>query len=183
MVRVGVSFGCEKVGLGLVRCIALKRDAVQNQPHITYRFSIVERLLSMRNPKDERTPGKKVSGTGRRYDDSFLGFINIPLSDDDREQLHAYALETTLDVMQFLSEVMETGYKFSLALDGEHSSYIATLTGKAPACENLGYALSGRGPDAYGAVLVLWFKHAVKAHGGQWAAEAAPENHQLPLWR
>jgi len=60
---------------------------------------------------------------------------------------------------------------------------IATLTGKSEECENKGYALSGRGPDAVQAVLVLWYKHEVMAHFGSWTAEGrGPDDRQLPLW-
>jgi hypothetical protein len=127
--------------------------------------------------------GKQRTGTGKRYTDNFLGFVDIELSAKDREDLEALVFPGQVDLVAFLVQVIEDGYKFSLSGDVEHSSSIATLTGKAAACENKGYALSGRGPDPHGAMVVLWYKHTVLANWGKWTEEGTVADNQLPLWR
>ena len=127
--------------------------------------------------------GKARKNTGQRYEEGFLGFVDIPLSDHDRDEITVMLGQGSLDGMEFIERALEDGYKFSLSNDSAHSMYIATLTGKADGCENRGYALSGRGPDAVQAVLVLWYKHEVLAHLGKWSDQGTgPEDRQLPMW-
>lgn len=125
---------------------------------------------------------KKRKGTEKRFGSDFQGFIDIPLSKDDTLQVQGHAENRTLDVGEFLEALMEEGYKFSLALDAKHSAYIATATGKNDGCKNIGYALSGRGPSTYGAIVCLWFKMAEMANWGVWTIVGSQTSNQLPLF-
>lgn len=137
-----------------------------------------------RKDAGDRRAGKTRANTGKRYSDDFLGFVDIDLTDGDREALEAWFQPNAVDVWAFLEDAVNDGYKFSLVVDLEHSSSIATLTGKGAGCENLGYALSGRGPNPLEATVVLWYKHAVLAHHGSWVDQGStPDQRQLPLWR
>jgi len=127
--------------------------------------------------------GKQRTGTGKRYTDNFLGFVDIDLSERDRSELEVFVTPGQVDIEAFLVQIIEDGYKFSLSGDFEHNSLIATMTGKAEGCENKGFALSGRGPDAHSAMIVLWYKHTVLANWGKWTDQAAEPGAQLPLWR
>lgn len=126
--------------------------------------------------------GKRRANTNSRYGDGFKGFVDIPLSEKDREEIQYHAQPGQVDIEAFLAQVISDGYKFSLVADFEHSCCIATLTGRSEGCENKDFALSGRGPDAQGAVVCLWYKHSVLAHWGTWTDQGSQRSDQLPLW-
>jgi len=127
--------------------------------------------------------GKPRKNTKSPYGDGFQGFVDIPLSDADKTEVEVWAQPGQVDVDAFLIQVVDDGYKFSLVADPEHNSCIATLTGRHEGCENKGYALSARGPDALGAMVALWYKHATLAHWGAWTEQGKVADRQLPLWQ
>lgn len=127
--------------------------------------------------------GRERKGTGKRYSDSFLGFVDIDLNEKDKEELGVHTQPGQVDISEFILQMVADGYKVSVVADTEHSFAVATATGKSATCENKGYALSGRGPDALSAIVVLWYKVAVKANWGPWVQPGADGSQQLPLWR
>lgn len=126
--------------------------------------------------------GKTRKGFGTAKSDTFKGYVDIYLMDEDRERAQDLDLDTGWDAFAFITDLLENGYKFSLALDVVHSMYIATAIGKADACANKDYALSGRGPTARGAVAVLYVKVVDITHWGNWVEEGGRDSTQLPLW-
>lgn len=127
--------------------------------------------------------GKKSKGTGGRYSETFKGFVEVPLSDKDRGELDGWSQPGQVDIEKFLTDLAEDGYKFSLAGDFTHGTFIATATGKSDTCENQGYALSGRGPSPFGAIVALWYKIDVLLGWGPWADEDGKVSKaQMPLW-
>ena len=137
--------------------------------------------MSGRSSEQQRSKPRKV--TGKRCSDGFLGFVDINLTDRDREELEAFNAPGAVDLEAFMLAVIEDGYKLSVVADPEHNSVIATMTGRHQHCPNKGYALSARGPNAHGALVALWYKQDTIAHWGLWAdeADAVPDG-QLPLW-
>jgi hypothetical protein len=127
--------------------------------------------------------GKARNGTGKRYSEGFLGFVDIPLSTHDKEQLETWTVPGQVEIDVFLETVANEGYKFSLVTDFEHSSSIATVTGKADACVNKGYALSARGPDPLSAIVVLWYKMSQIAEWREWVKPGADGPKQLDMFR
>lgn len=137
----------------------------------------------MSGRSSESIKGKARNGTGKRFTEEFLGFVDVPLVERDRAELEVWAAPGQVNIGDFLANLTEAGYKFSLSADVPHNSYIATATGKADSCENKGYALSGRGPSALGAIVVLWYKVDVLCHWGSWIEQGTLGDTQLPLWR
>jgi hypothetical protein len=131
----------------------------------------------------EGAAGKGRNGTGKRFSEGFFGFVDIDLTEADRLELEQWAFPGQVDIEKFLEALCEDGYKFSLAPDVEHHSYVATATGRGPQNVNKGWALSARGPNPLAAIAVLWYKVDVKAHWGPWVGENADGSHQLPLFR
>lgn len=134
-----------------------------------------------RRSSEER--GKRRPNTKSPYSDKFLGFVDIYVTDADREALTVYMQPGQVDLEGFIQTVLEDGYKLTVAGDYEHSCVVTTLTGRSDTCENKGYAMSARGPDAHSALVVLWYKHTVTAHWGKWTDESDVDPAQLPLWR
>lgn len=126
--------------------------------------------------------GRSRKGTQSKGDDGFKGFVTIELTDPDRSAIQEAMGTGLVTPLEFIFEAMDDGYKFSLSSDKKHNCVIATLTGKDPACENVGYALSARGPDSFGAIAALWYKHAVKANYGPWTAEGVVPDAQMRMF-
>lgn len=126
--------------------------------------------------------GKRRANTGGRYSEDFKGFVDVVLTDRDREDIAALLASEPLDFTGFIQTALEDGYKISVAGDFEHGQVIATLTGRSDTCDNKGYALSGRGPDVLGALACLYHKHATKCNYGPWVQPDAEGDTQLPLW-
>jgi hypothetical protein len=126
--------------------------------------------------------GKPREGTGKRYSDGFLGFVDIPLNDAAKAELDGFSKGNVVEVLGFVVALADEGYKFSLVCDVEHSSYIATCTGKNVSNGNKGYALSARGPSAHQAMLALWYKVEVICKWGDWVRSGAVADGQLPIW-
>jgi len=127
--------------------------------------------------------GKARNGTGKRYSEGFLGFVDIPLSEHDKLAIQGWLTEGRLDIGSFVCQLAEYGYKFSLVTDFEHSSSIATATGKGEGNANLGYALSARGPSPEAAILVLWYKVCQLCDWGAWLEKGVAAGQQLELFR
>lgn len=131
----------------------------------------------------EEQKGKARNGTGKRYSEGFLGFVDVQLSDTDKAALAQMVENGEFSVSDFLMALSEEGYKFSLSPDPEHNSVIATATGKGAANPNKGYALSARGPSPSSAILVLWYKVAHLTEWGAWVGSSASDWQQLDMFR
>lgn len=112
--------------------------------------------------------GKKARSAANGSSPSWIGFVDISLSAQDKADLETWSTDP-VDVLGIVDALAGEGYKLSLSPDTEHNCVIATATGKTDACLNLGYSLSARGPDVSGALVCLWFKHTVLAKSGLWA--------------
>lgn len=127
--------------------------------------------------------GKPRNGTGKRYSEGFLGFVDIPLSEHDKLAIQGWVEDGKLDVSSFVCQLAEYGYKFSLVTDFEHSSSIATATGKHETNPNNGYALSARGPNPFAAIVVLWYKISQLCDWEAWTAKGETASQQLSMFR
>lgn len=127
--------------------------------------------------------GKRRSNTGSKYSDTFLGFVTLHLTEEARDAIEEVRAVGSFDLAGFLEEVTASGYKFSLTRNEAVRSHIATLVGREGSGNNQGYALSGFGPDALGACLALWAKHALVARWSDWLAESDGLEGDLPLYR
>lgn len=132
-------------------------------------------------PQQKRR-GTQRKGTEKQFGSDWKGFVDIDLSAEDREEISVLAQSEKFHPFDFVSDLLEAGYKFSLAGDIEHNSVVATATGRGDANENQGYALSGRGPDAAGAMASLYWKMAVLCNWGSWLEKADRAPGQLHMW-
>jgi hypothetical protein len=133
--------------------------------------------------KNSNGVGSRRNGTASKYGDDFKGFADIPLSEDHRNEIEPLLAGDLGFLLEFIEQTTEAGYKLSVVYNPGVRSHIATLTGRAGTGENEGYALSGFGPGAVGALAALYMKHAVVAHWGPWVGDSAVETVQPPLFR
>lgn len=91
------------------------------------------------------------------------GYVNIRLSDDEKEAARLWIRENQVEVMQHLSDDLWDGFKFSLTADQPNQSFIATYTGSGWSGSKLRCALSARGATWFEALALLIWKHHVYA--------------------
>lgn len=137
----------------------------------------------MRDPKDEkpRSKGKKRANTGG-YGQDWKGFVDITLSDKDRELMAGWAASGEWEPFEALDALLGGGYKVSLAVHPASGSVIATLTCRAEDDPNFGYALSAFGPDPEGALMCVSYKHFVMCESGAWLNSPAGGLKQKPMF-
>lgn len=91
-------------------------------------------------------------------------FINVSLSNDDKERLATYADEMG-ESLAVVFDLVSEGYKVSISLDSKHDSFIASLTDNNPKSSFHKYILTGRGTTALDAIASLCYKHYLLAEG------------------
>lgn len=121
-------------------------------------------MSQLERGKESRAKGKGSKGKPPR---EWHGFVDIPLSKDDKERLADSVFDAS-ELLEVVEDWLSEGYKVSLSPDVEHGSTIATLTGVGAHCTNSGYSLSARGPHAPGALGALAYKHNAIAGRGSW---------------
>jgi len=110
---------------------------------------------------------RKAKGRPSEGSQAFKGFINIPLTDPDKERIKTI-LEEADTIESTLLELTSEGYKISLREDTTSGSYSASATAVTPDHANAGYALTAYGPDIQGAVIALAYKILTLCEGGSW---------------
>lgn len=97
---------------------------------------------------------------------NWQGFINIELSPDEKAFFPQWWQENADDIWDELQEIINSGLKFSLALDAQNDCYIASLTGngvlKFP---KFVCAMSARTDALDKAIALLVYKHVVICDG------------------
>lgn len=91
------------------------------------------------------------------------GFVNIPVSDADKEKFGFWFTEAEPVMIDTLSELMWSGLKLSVVFDGENDCFIATLTGKPHPDVDFRCAMSARHSSLPLALGLLLYKHFILA--------------------
>lgn len=147
------------------------------RPHVVYHSATVERTSEMGATQSNAKFGARGKGKSNSKGGDWLGYVDLPLTDAERELIERSVDENQLDLLELLNMFLEEGYKVSFAITNQGKTIVVTLTGKLPECPNLGYSLSGFGPDLAGALQVVWFKHYHIANGESWhKVEGARDN-------
>lgn len=136
----------------------------------------------MPTEEEVKRNGNRRKNTASKWTESFRGFVDIPLSDADRQILIDLFPVEPMTYVTFLADLMQEGYKFSLTEDRAHGCVIATATGKSEGNKNEGLALSARGPGVEQAMLALRYKMGTLARWGAWTSEEVKGSTQLTLW-
>lgn len=89
----------------------------------------------------------------------FKGFINVRLSDADKEALQAADETSTIGLLDNAAGLLYEGYKMSFSYDKTSGSVQATLTCWVEGHADFGHAISARHPDFDRALHSLLYKH------------------------
>lgn len=136
----------------------------------------------MARKRAETSAGKRRKNGLNGYSNDWQGFVDVSLTQDEREHVAALCDSDEIDVLPYLLRWVEEGYKVSISPHNRGASVIATLTGRSPENPNLGFSLSAFGPSVQGALYSLIFKHEEVCEGGVWANQDYTTRQQLTLW-
>lgn len=104
----------------------------------------------------------KKSGTGRAAWE--VDFVNCELSKEERDAVSKWDVkyEVTFDTV---ARMVADGFKLSVTADRKHDCSIATFTSPKGDAGVRQQCLTARGPDFYGAIRCLVYKHAIVLEG------------------
>ena len=126
--------------------------------------------------------GRARKNFGKDTSGEWIGFVDITLSEDERERVKCDLEGGLLPSPGILQEMVDGGYKVTFVRDGRGGGCIATATGKGDDNPNRGYSLAGRGPDVAGALAMLEHKVVAVCQWGSWLESDVAQNRQLSLW-
>lgn len=113
-------------------------------------------------------PGKKKATERNPWE---VDFIRCELDKSSKELLHKWDVkgELTFDT---ISKLIDDGYKLTISKDSANDSVGAWLTSpKSPSGERQ-QCLGARGPDVFGAMRTIVFKHSIILEG-DWGSIAS----------
>jgi hypothetical protein len=93
------------------------------------------------------------------------GFLNVRLTDEQKEAFYRFAEENRGFAWQVLDNVLSMGAKLGVSYDRENQAYVVTLTGALVAGSNERYCTTSRAGTFDEALAVAMYKHDVLAAG------------------
>lgn len=93
------------------------------------------------------------------------GFINIRLSDEQKEEFHAWVEANGVHVSGYLDDHLSDGVKFGASFDRENECAVVTYTGALVAKSNERYCCTSRAGNLKLAIALAVWKHEVLAQG------------------
>lgn len=120
-----------------------------------------------RQAEEERE--RKRAKRKTKEEPAWQGYIELTLTDDDRERISELGEEFSENHYLRLEQMVEEQYKVSIRCDVVHNCYICTATGLAENECNAGWSLTARAGSMELAIAALWWKIFEVAQGGVWA--------------
>lgn len=99
-----------------------------------------------------------------REQSSWVGFVDIKLTNEEKEQFSAWDVNDE-DLWIIFEDVIRTGHKVAVTYNKQNDNFVASFTGLEANKTNAGYTLSAFAPNWYAAVRVLVFKHSMILEG------------------
>lgn len=93
------------------------------------------------------------------------GFINIRLSDEQKEEFRVWLAEYGQHVAGYLDDALSEGIKFGAAADRENACFVVTFTGALVDGSNERYCCTSRNDTLNSAIALAVWKHEVLAGG------------------
>lgn len=115
-------------------------------------------------------PAKPKQSTRNSWE---VDFVNVSLSKEQKLEVAKWDVkgEVTFDT---ITRLVDDGYKLSISADKAHDCVGAYLTEGASATGARKRCLSARGPDFFGALRSLIFKHSIILEGEWGDVENTP---------
>lgn len=112
-----------------------------------------------------RTP-KQQGKVGESYDATFRGYINVALSDEQKEAFGKWGASSS--VWEILEASVSDGVNLSLKLDPKGDGYLASATQRRVGSPNAGLVVTARGKDASTAWGRCLYILAILSHKERW---------------
>lgn len=105
----------------------------------------------------------------RRYtclpDALWGGFINIRISDSQRDDFHDWEAANATHIAAYHEDLLYQGIKTSFAYDDENQAFIVTFTGRLVDMVQSRYSVSSRAATLLQSLSLAVYKHVVLAEG------------------
>lgn len=96
-------------------------------------------------------------------------FVNIRLETNHKKEIKDRVEKLALDdLLLWLFERVDDGYKITLSPDFDNGAVVATMTGATKDNRNAGLSMSQRHADPIVALVAMRYAHDVIASGGEW---------------
>lgn len=112
------------------------------------------------------TKGKKARGVGAGFDAQFRGYINVPLSDEQKQAFVRWA-ETDSFWMVYEGAVSD-GVNIAVKVDPKSEGYVASATQRREGSPNAGLCVTARAGEPVKALLRLLYVLALLGHQERW---------------
>lgn len=117
---------------------------------------------------DDSSPPDSAKPFGRYWlpqDAKWGGFLNIRLTDAQKQEFRDWEAVSAPHVFGFLEDAASEGMKVGAAYDAENEAYIVTYTGALVSNSNERYCCTSRGGSLAEALSLAVWKHEVLAMG------------------
>lgn len=122
------------------------------------------------NKSASRRPTKSASERNRV---EWNGFIDVSLTDAQKDAFRAWRLETETDLPDLLAGIAVAGHKVTLNYVQSNDSFSASITGSLKGDPAFAQTVSAFGRDVITALQMICFKHYVIAQEDWSAVESA----------
>lgn len=118
------------------------------------------------NPIGKEKPNRKQGAVGGGFDAVFRGYINLNLSDEQKQAFARWSEGSTLwDCMDYQ---VGTGVNLSIKIDPRGEGFLASATQRSEASPNAGLVVTARGRDARTAWGRVLYCLAILSEGERW---------------
>lgn len=93
------------------------------------------------------------------------GFINISISDSEKDEFHNWEVEHSHEVASYLEDLLAEGMKVGISYDRENECAIMTLTGSLISGSNHRWCMTTRAKDLGDVSALTVWKHYVLCGG------------------
>lgn len=111
-------------------------------------------------------PVTKPRSVEEKYDAPFLGYINLPLSEEQRTAFSTWFSGSSF--ADSLDAFAADGINFSLKFDPKSHGFMASATQRRVGSPNAGYCVTARARDATTALGRVVFCVVILSHGERW---------------
>lgn len=148
--------------------IRLKADSSAYKHQTELWLSLVWRSLRIPQWRENRMAKRRNKGLNVPW-----RFVNTILSPQERKEFETWLADNLDDVINYMSLIMEEGYKISARYDNENETWLATITSTDQSALNPKSSLTSRHHSFEDAMCLCVYKHNYLSDSGEWRDDRA----------